>query len=83
MVVDEESDLPLNNLGKGEGKDGWARFTYDTGAALSVFPKSYLSERVIKTLQGNGRAYRSACRRSVPDEGKISVYGWTSENDLG
>ena len=50
---------------------------------MSVFPKSYLSERVKKTLQGNGRAYRSACGRSVPDEGKIEVYGWTEENVQG
>ena len=58
MVEDGEevdpSQTEINGLGRVQGT-GWQRFTYDTGAALSAYPRKHLPEQLQKSFNGNGK----------------------------
>ena len=72
MIEEDVPEEDVNALSAGS-YPGWTCFNYDTGAAISVFPKSKLPKHVTDHLKSNGKRYRSACGRSVPDEGGIQI----------
>ena len=64
-----------NDINSVDTQDGWIRFNYDTGAAVSVYPEDMISPEVRRGLATNGRSYRSACGKIVPDLGGVRIVG--------
>jgi hypothetical protein len=71
MVEDEEDGA----VAAVEPDSNWTRFNYDTGAAISVFPKRCLPAEAVRALKANGKKYRSACGQSIPDLGGVRITG--------
>jgi hypothetical protein len=73
MVEEEdEDDVAVAAV---EPYGSWTRFNYDTGAAISVFPKRNLPAEAVRALRTNGKKYRSACGKSIPDLGGVRITG--------
>ena len=70
-VHDELHISPLS-----DEKDAWLKFNWDSGAAISAFPRSFAP----KGLTGNGNTYKTASGELVPDEGSIKV---KAEDEFG
>ena len=76
---DEHSEAILANI---EAQGGWRQFNYDTGAAMTVFPKRELNESMLRELKTNGKNYRSACGKVVPDLGGSRITGYSESGIL-
>ena len=55
----------------------WIRLNYDTGAAVTVFPKSFC-----KDATGNGSEYRTATGELTPDYGGLRLTGRAENGEL-
>ena len=53
---------------------GWMKFTYDTGAAVTAFP---LNATVGEETEANGATYRTASGEIIEDRGGLKVSGST------
>ncbi|CAK0813925.1 unnamed protein product [Prorocentrum cordatum] len=51
-------------------QDDWMKFNWDSGAAVSAFPRSFAPPTGMK---GNGSTYRTASGELVPDEGSLQL----------
>ncbi|CAK0798213.1 unnamed protein product, partial [Prorocentrum cordatum] len=51
-------------------QDDWMKFNWDSGAAISAFPRSFAPPTGMK---GNGSTYRTASGELVPDEGSLQL----------
>ena len=51
-------------------QEDWMKFNWDSGAAVSAFPRSFAPT---SGLKGNGNTYRTASGELVPDEGSIQL----------
>ncbi|CAK0864353.1 unnamed protein product, partial [Prorocentrum cordatum] len=56
--------------GRGVAADDWMKFNWDSGAAVSAFPRSFAPPTGLK---GNGSTYRTASGELVPDEGSLQL----------
>ncbi|CAK0809617.1 unnamed protein product, partial [Prorocentrum cordatum] len=56
--------------GRGVAADDWMKFNWDSGAAISAFPRSFAPPTGMK---GNGSTYRTASGELVPDEGSLQL----------
>ncbi|CAK0821340.1 unnamed protein product, partial [Prorocentrum cordatum] len=65
--------LDCLELASGSGRgvaDDWMKFNWDSGAAISAFPRSFAPPTGMK---GNGSTYRTASGELVPDEGSLQL----------
>ncbi len=54
--------------------DGWLKFTYDTGAAITAFP---LDAKIGEETEANDMNYKTASGELIPDQGGLKIKALT------
>ena len=62
-------------------EDGWIKCNYDTGAAITAFPKAMAP--VLDETEGNGDTYKTASGEEVGDYGGLRVTAPTESGRMG
>ena len=57
----------------------WIKLNYDTGAAVTAFPKGLVQS---SPAYGNGRSYRTATGELIQDEGKVRATGLDENGNI-